>query len=122
VFYAFGDVRIKSELPLDETAGLVARALEIPRFVKDISTPEDEGEDFVSRCFGLKFVFFALPESVAAASGCQFGLSIDTTADFDYDGSEKEIDAVWYVLFLLGREPRLSAVKGGGGVGGAQGA
>lgn len=106
MFYITADITIRSKLDFEDTLVAVARALQVPEFVKDPSGKWEEQEVYVSRCFGLQFAFghpLGEPED-------QYGLSIDSTGDgMEYDGLEKEVDATRYVLLLLGRFDSLEA-------------
>lgn len=106
MFYISADITIRSKLDFEDTLAAVARALQIPEFVKDTSGRWEEQEVYVCHCFGLQFAFghpVGEPED-------QYGLSIDSTGEgMEYDGREKEVDATQYVLLLLGRLDSLEA-------------
>ncbi len=109
MFYISSDITIRSPQNLEATAALVAKCLDIPTFVKDASGRWEEQVVFVSRCFGLEFVF-GHPDD---APPNEYGLSIDSLpGEAPYDGREKEVDATKYVLALLSQSKDLQASPG----------
>ncbi len=109
MFYLTTDITIRSPLDVLDTAAVVARALDIPSFVKDASGRWEEQEVYVSHCFGLHFAF---GQPLQSPEG-EYGLSIDSSTDaVEYDGTEKEVDATAYVLMLLRHTTQIEAVAG----------
>jgi hypothetical protein len=109
MFYISGDLTIRSNLGLQETGDRVAGALGIPPFVEDLSGRYEEEVVYISRCFGLEFIF-GQPDG---SDPDEYGLSIDSyVPGLIYDGSEKEVDAAAYVLMLLKLAPDLKASAG----------
>ena len=108
MFYVTSDITIRSPLDLLDTAAVVSRALDIPPFSKDESGRWEEQEIYVSHCFGLRFAFGQPHDSPEG----EYGLSLDSAADVEYDGSEKEVDATAYVLMLLRQATQIQAVAG----------
>jgi hypothetical protein len=108
MFYISADITIRSPLDLGDTAAVIARALGIPSFTRDKTGRWEEQEILVSHCFGLRFAFGRPPGSREG----EFGLSIDSSADAEYDGTEREVDATQYVLLLLKRASQIEASPG----------
>ena len=111
MFYFQANVTIQSPLPLTELASCIARALSLPSFKLDTSGRYDGDVVYGVTCFGLDF---ELAENEHPLTS--FHLTVNSNVDqFDFDGSEKEVDGGEYLLSLLrrgginaaAREPKL---------------
>ena len=111
MFYISSDITILSKLPLENISLIIANALDIRPFVKDESGRWEENEVYVSRCFGLQFMFCYVKDGETPDDPVEFGLSIDSWVDdLEYDGSESDVDATQYVLWLLRRAKEIKAL------------
>ena len=107
MYFISGDIKIISEFDFEETAEIIAKALQIPPFKLDLSGRWEEEEVFTSRCFGLEFML-CVPDS---ADKGEYGLSVDSRVDsLYYDGNEQEVDLASYVSALINRTNEVHAI------------
>lgn len=98
MFFIQSHITIETNLSLPDIARAVSQALNIPNMVLDQSGRYEEVPVYVSTCFGLVFDIGRTDEDPPRTY--QLDISSDVNA-FDFDGSEKEVDATKYVLLLL---------------------
>lgn len=112
MFFIQSHITIETHLSLPDIASVINHALKIPNMVLDQSGRYEEVPVYVSTCFGLIFDVGRTDEDPPQTY--QLDISSDIDA-FDFDGSEKEVDATQYTLSLLRkagikaspRDPRL---------------
>ena len=60
----------------------------------------------------MQFMFCEVNSSKASTELNEYGLSIDSNLDVQYDGTEKEIDATKYAVLLLEKCHDLTVTSG----------
>lgn len=98
MFFIQSDITIETSLSLPDIARAISRALNIPEMVIDQSGRYEEVTVYVSTCFGLEFGVGRTDEDPPRTYQLMVSSDIDA---FDFDGTEKEVDATKYVLLLL---------------------
>ena len=98
-YFLMGDLAIRSDKPLAETADSLARSLGIQPFAIDTSGKWEGDEVLTSQGFGMQFMLC----EPAFEVDFPFGLSIQSLDDLDYDGDEDEVDVAAYAAALINR-------------------
>jgi len=101
MFFIQSDITIETNLNLPDIARVASKALNIPYMVVDQSGRYEEIAVYVSSCFGLEFSVARTDEDPPRTYHLFVSSDIDA---FDFDGSEKEVDATKYVLLMLRKE------------------
>ena len=98
MFFIQSDTTIETPLNLPDIARAISQALNIPNMVLDQSGRYEEVTVYVSTCFGLEFGVCRTDEDPPQT----YHLFVSSDVDaFNFDGSEKEVDATKYVLLML---------------------
>ena len=98
MFFIQSDITIETNLNLTDISRAVSQSLNIPYMVVDQSGRYEEVVVYVSRCFGLEFSVARTDEDPPRT----YHLFVSSDMDsFDFDGSEKEVDATKYILLML---------------------
>ncbi len=108
MFFIQSDITIETHLGLPDIAREVSHALDIPHMVVDQSGQFEEVTVYVSNCFGLKFFIGRADDDPPRT----YHLVISSDVDcFDFNGSEKEVDATKYAFLLLERAGIKASVR-----------
>jgi len=98
MFFIQSDITIETSLSLPDIAKSVSQALNIPYMGLDKSGRYEEVVVYVSSCFGLEFSVARTDEDPPQTYHLFVSSDVDS---FNFDGSEKEVDATKYALLLL---------------------
>ena len=100
MFFIQSDITIETNLSLPDIARAISQALNIPYMVVDQSGRFEEVTVYVSNCFGLEFSVGRTGDDPPRTYQLVISSDVDV---FDFNGSEKEVDATKYALLLLRR-------------------
>ncbi len=98
MYFIQSDITVETHLSLPDIARIVSQALNIPNMVLDQSGRYEEVPVYVSTCFGLEFGIGRTNDDPPRTYQLSISSNVDT---FDFDDSEKEVDATKYTLSLL---------------------
>lgn len=98
MFFIQADITIEVELSLPDAAKAVSRALNVPLMEIDQTGRYEEVVVYSATCFGLEFSLGRTGDDPPRTY--QLAISSDVDA-FDFNGTEKEVDATRYALLLL---------------------
>lgn len=100
MFFIQSDITVESGLLLPDIAREISKALNIPSMVIDESGRYEGVNVYTTTCFGLEFTLGRTAEDPKRTYHLVISSDVDA---FDYDGSEKDVDATKYALLLLSK-------------------
>jgi len=98
MFFIQSDITVATKLNLKDIAKMISQALNIPYMAIDKSGKFEEVTVYTSSCFGLEFYIGRMDNDQPHSYHLVISSNVDT---FDFDGTEKEVNATQYALQLL---------------------